>query len=335
MSSNSFNLNGKNILVTGGTGSFGHGFIEKLLADFKPNKLIVFSRDELKQHDMEQIFSMKKHPCLRYFIGDIRDKDRLSMAMRDIDYVVHAAAMKHIAAAEYNPFECIATNVIGAENIVAAALQNNVKRVIALSTDKAVNPINLYGASKLSADKIFGAANNLSGKSGTKFSSVRYGNVIGSRGSVIPVFKKMIRDGAVELPITDPRMTRFWITLEAGVEFVLSCLENMHGAEIFIPKIPSMKMTDLAKAMAPDLPQNTIGIRPGEKLHEIMISEDDARHTLDQGSGFVIEPEFCFWEREPQKGTPVPEGYIYASDSNEEWLSEKELKLILLDQSKD
>jgi UDP-N-acetylglucosamine 4,6-dehydratase len=329
MSAESLTLKGKNFLVTGGTGSFGYKFVETLLSNYEPNKLIIFSRDELKQHDMAQVFSPEKHRCLRYFIGDVRDKDRLSMAMRDIDYVVHAAAMKHVTAAEYNPFECIATNVIGAENIVTAALENNVKRVLALSTDKAVNPANLYGASKLAADKIICAANALAGKTHTKFSSVRYGNVIGSRGSVIPTFKKLLAEGATELPITDPRMTRFWITLEAGIEFVLSCLEDMHGGEIFIPKIPSMKMTELAKVMAPDLPQTTIGIRPGEKLHEVMISEDDSRHTLDQGHRFVIEPEFCFWEREPQTGRPVPEGFKYTSDTNDELLSAEKLKFIL------
>jgi len=335
MSADSFTLKGKKFLVTGGTGSFGHKFVETLLSKYEPSKLIIFSRDELKQHEMAQIFSPEKYPCLRYFIGDVRDKDRLSMAMRDIDCVIHAAAMKHITAAEYNPFECIATNVLGAENIVTAALQNNVKRVLALSTDKAVNPVNLYGASKLAADKIIGAANNLAGSAQTRFSSVRYGNVLGSRGSVIPVFKKMLNNGATELPITDPRMTRFWITLEAGIKFVIACLEDMYGGEIFVPKIPSMKMTDLADVMSPNLPQTTIGIRPGEKLHEVMISEDDSRHTLDQGHRFVIEPEFCFWDRQPQKGEAVPEGFRYSSDTNDEWMTADKLKSILAELDKE
>jgi UDP-N-acetylglucosamine 4,6-dehydratase len=322
-------LNAKNILITGGTGSFGQKFVEFILKSYQPNKLVIFSRDELKQYEMAQKFSLEDYPSLRYFIGDIRDKDRLSMAMRDIDYVIHAAAMKQVMAAEYNPFECIATNVIGAENVVAAALASDVRRVVALSTDKAVNPVNLYGASKLAADKIFGAANNLSGKSDTRFCSVRYGNVIGSRGSVIPVFRKLIDEGAEFLPITDPRMSRFWITLERGVEFVLSCLNSMHGGEIFIPKISSMNIADLARIMAPHLEQKVSGIRPGEKLHEIMISEDDSRHTLDQGDRYVIEPEFCFWDRKPQTGKPVPEGYRYESSSNDKWLTDNDIQKLL------
>jgi UDP-N-acetylglucosamine 4,6-dehydratase/5-epimerase len=322
-------LNGKNILITGGTGSFGQKFVAFVLKNYQPNRLVIFSRDELKQYEMAQKFSLENYPSLRYFIGDIRDKDRLNMAMRDIDYVIHAAAMKQVMAAEYNPFECIATNVVGAENVVSAALTFNVKRVVALSTDKAVNPINLYGASKLAADKIFGAANNLSGKSGTRFCSVRYGNVIGSRGSVIPVFRKLIDEGAEFLPITDPRMSRFWITLERSVEFVLSCLNSMHGGEIFIPKISSMNIADLARIMAPHLEQRVSGIRPGEKLHEIMISEDDSRHTLDQGDQYVIEPEFCFWDRKPQIGKSVPEGYRYESSSNDKWLTDNDIQKVL------
>ncbi len=325
MSSKSFNLDGKNILITGGTGSFGHKFIETVISNFSPNKLIVFSRDELKQYEMAQLFSPEDHSCIRYFIGDVRDQDRLRMAMQNIDCVIHAAAMKQVMAAEYNPFECIATNVVGAQNIVSAALSANVKRVISLSTDKAVNPINLYGATKLAAEKIFIAANNLSGNLDTIFTSVRYGNVIGSRGSVIPIFSKLINAGADHLPITDPRMSRFWITLDQSVNFVLSCLKTMHGGEIFIPKIPSMTISDLARAMAPNLDQRITGIRPGEKLHEIMISEDNARHTLDQNDRYVIEPEFCFWDRIPHKGKSVPAGFRYESSKNDQWLTSDEI----------
>ncbi|MEQ8195895.1 MAG: UDP-N-acetylglucosamine 4,6-dehydratase (inverting), partial [Rhodospirillales bacterium] len=262
----SINLKGQSILVTGGTGSFGKAFVKTVLERYDVRKLIIFSRDELKQFEMQQTLSPDKYPCLRYFIGDIRDQARLAMAMRDVDIVVHAAALKHVPVAEYNPTECIHTNVTGAENVMQCALQNKVKTVLALSTDKAVNPINLYGASKLASDKIFVAANNLSGDQGTRFAVVRYGNVVGSRGSVIPFFQRLVNEGAKSLPITDPRMTRFWITLQQGVDFVISCLDIMNGGEIFTPKIPSMKMTDLAKALAPDLPHDIVGIRPGEKL---------------------------------------------------------------------
>lgn len=318
-------LNGKSLLITGGTGSFGKRFAKTVLKRFNLARLVIYSRDELKQYEMAQEISHDEYPCIRYFIGDVRDAARLRMAMRDIDYVIHAAAMKHVPAAEYNPFECIATNVIGAENVVTAALDNGVKKVIALSTDKAASPINLYGASKLAADKIFIAANNLAGKDGIRFASVRYGNVIGSRGSVIPFFKSLVEKGATELPITDERMTRFWITLDQGVEFVISSLNEMAGGEIFVPKIPSMRITDLAQAIAPNLPYKITGIRPGEKLHEVMISEDDARNTVDMGSYYVIEPAFCAWNRQPFTGENVEEGFRYSSDINDDWLSSENL----------
>ena len=329
-----FDLNGKSILVTGGTGSFGQKFIHTVLDRYKPMKLIIFSRDELKQYEMQH--DLQDHPhkgCLRFFIGDVRDRDRMKMAMREINIVIHAAALKHISIAEYNPFECINTNVIGAENVVNAALDTGVQKVIALSTDKACNPINLYGASKLASDKIFVAANNLSGTIGTRFSVVRYGNVIGSRGSVIPLFKKLIREKAEHLPITDEKMTRFWITVQQGVDFVLSSLNTMHGGEIFVPKIPSMKLIDLANAMAPHIKKKIIGIRPGEKLHEIMISEDDARITLELEDRYIIEPTFNWWSREKYTDNgakKVEEGFSYASNNNSEWLDNKTLSEILL-----
>jgi UDP-N-acetylglucosamine 4,6-dehydratase len=324
-------INDKNILITGGTGSFGQAFVRTCLEKYQAHKLIVFSRDELKQHEMAQEFPESKYPCMRYFIGDVRDVDRLEMALRGVDIVVHAAAMKHVPAAEYNPFECIRTNVHGAENIVQAATRVGVPKVIALSTDKAANPINLYGASKLASDKIFVAANNMSAER-AHFSVVRYGNVLGSRGSVVPFFKKLIANGATHLPITDPRMTRFWITIEQGVKFVLSSLEMMQGGEIFVPKIPSMKITDLARVMAPDLPHETIGIRPGEKLHEIMITTDDARLTLELEDRYVIQPAFNSWEPGPHLevgARPLPEGFHYASDSNPEWLNEASMAKLL------
>jgi len=317
-------LEGASILVTGATGSFGQAFISRLL-DFAPvRRLIVFSRDELKQFEMQQNPDLRDKREMRYFIGDVRDQARLELAMRDVDFVIHAAALKQVATAEYNPFECINTNVVGAENIVRAALKVGVRKVVALSTDKAVNPINLYGASKLAADKIFVAANHLSGSQETFFSVIRYGNVSGSRGSVVPFFRRLILEGADHLPITDPRMTRFWITLPECCDFVLSCLLSMEGGEIFVPKIPSMKVVDLATAMAPDLPQKSIGIRPGEKLHESLISKDDGRATLDAGKYYVIEPEFdrLFGSnrRGDQLGERMGERFTYTSDENEEWL---------------
>ena len=330
MSQNGF-LDNSSVLVTGGSGSFGKAFIKHLLKNTKVRRLVVFSRDELKQSEMQaDLAALDSDKRLRYFIGDVRDESRLVMAFRDVDYVVHAAALKQVPAAEYNPFECIRTNVIGAENVVQAALRTGVKRVIALSTDKAANPINLYGASKLASDKIFVAANHLSGKDGTDFAVVRYGNVVGSRGSVVPLFQKLIAAGSDHLPITDPRMTRFWITLSMGVDFVCSCLEMMSGGEIFVPKIPSMKMTDLATAMAPKLEQRVVGIRPGEKLHEVMITEDDARSTLDLGDRYLIQPSILLSDSgKVRSGTPVPEGFRYASDTNDVWLNRDQLLTLI------
>jgi UDP-N-acetylglucosamine 4,6-dehydratase len=330
-------LEGKTVLVTGGTGSFGRRFIETVLARTAPRKLIVFSRDELKQHemqvDMAARFTPEQMGRMRFFLGDVRDRQRLTLALRGVDVVVHAAALKQVPAAEYNPSEFIQTNVLGAENIVWAALANRVKQVIALSTDKACNPANLYGATKLASDKTFVAANNLSGDIGARFAVVRYGNVVGSRGSVAPLFQKLIAEGVRELPITDPRMTRFWITLNQGVDFVLSSLALMRGGEIFVPKIPSMKMTDLAAAMAPDLPIRVIGIRPGEKLHEMMISIDDARHVVDLGDRYAIEPAFVEFSRQSFAGEhpTVADGFSYASDTNDEWLSHEGLLRLLSD----
>ncbi|MCH7485697.1 MAG: UDP-N-acetylglucosamine 4,6-dehydratase (inverting) [Proteobacteria bacterium] len=324
-------FNGKNILITGGTGSFGRQFVDVLLKEFRPRRVVVYSRDEYKQFEMAQVYGAD---CMRYFIGDVRDASRLEMAMREVDYVVHAAALKQVPTAEYNPFECIHTNVLGAENVVRAAINMGVKRVVALSTDKAANPINLYGASKLASDKIFVAANNLSGTVGTRFSAVRYGNVVGSRGSVIPVFRRLIDEGAESLPITDPRMTRFWITLDKGVRFVISCFNMMKGGEIFVPKIPSMKMVDLARAMAPDLPHEIIGIRPGEKLHEMMVTEDNARNTIELKDRYIIEPAFTWWTRDPYlefAAEPVAEDFRYSSDSNSEWLKPEQLREMIGD----
>ena len=323
-------LDGASILVTGGTGSFGRCFVKTVLARYRPSRLIVFSRDEMKQYEMAQEIGDVR--CMRYFIGDVRDVDRLELALREVEYVVHAAALKQVPTAEYNPFECIHTNVLGAENVVRAALRTGTKKIVALSTDKAANPINLYGASKLASDKIFVAANSLSGSRETRFSVVRYGNVLGSRGSVIPLYRRLAREGASHLPITDPRMTRFWITLDQGVDFVLSCFGRMHGGEIFVPKIPSMKIIDLAKAMAPDLPHKVVGIRPGEKLHEVMVTEDDARNTLDAGDRYVIQPAFPFWSREHHAGhgaKPVRDGFRYASESNEQWIDPETLRGLL------
>jgi len=312
------NLNGKSIMVTGGTGSFGKAFIRTVLEKFTPKKVIIFSRDELKQYEMEQEFSCLNSKCLRYFIGDVRDMDRLEMAMRDVHVVIHAAALKHVPAAEYNPFECIHTNVIGAENVVKAALRCGVERVIALSTDKAASPLNLYGASKLASDKIFIAGNFLSAASKPRFSVVRYGNVMGSRGSVVPFFEKLVADGADYIPITDPRMTRFWITLNQGVNFVLSSLSLMHGGEIFVPKISSTLISDLAVAIAPNIPTKVIGIRPGEKLHEVMITTDDARNTLALPDRYVITPSLTFWDPKHHtfdEAEPVSDGFSFSSDT--------------------
>jgi len=322
-------FNGKQILVTGASGSFGRAFVDTVLRRYNPEKLVIFSRDELKQFEMQQKFNQS---CLRYFIGDVRDFDRLAMAMRGIDYIVHAAALKQVPAAEYNPFECIRTNVHGAENVVRAAIQTGVKKVIALSTDKAASPINLYGASKLASDKIFVAANVLSGQGGPRFAVVRYGNVVGSRGSVIPFFQKLIKEGAKTLPITDARMTRFVITLAQGVNVVLSSFSIMEGGEIFVPKIPSVKMADVAEAMLPGGELKIVGIRPGEKLHEVMITEDDARSTLEMEDRYVIEPQFDFWNRRDyaKRGAKqVAENFRYSSDSNSQWLDIPQIKALI------
>ena len=322
-------FNNKNILITGGTGSFGKKYVEMILKKYKPNKIIIFSRDELKQYEMEQSFNQK---CMRYFIGDVRDQDRLKEATRGVDYIIHAAALKQVPAAEYNPMECIKTNIHGAENVIQAALYNNVEKVMALSTDKAANPINLYGATKLASDKLFVAANNIVGDRRTRFSVVRYGNVVGSRGSVVPFFQKLLNEGVTELPITDENMTRFLITLEDGVNFVLKNFERMQGGEIFIPKIPSMYITELALAIAPNLPHKIIGIRPGEKLHEIMCPADDSHLTYEFDDHYVISPTITFSsERDYSKnrlgetGEKVERGFEYNSGSNDQWLSNESL----------
>lgn len=320
----------KSILITGGTGSFGKKFIKTILARYKPRRVIVYSRDELKQFEMQQEFNS---PAMRYFIGDVRDAQRLVQAMRGVDFVVHAAALKQVPAAEYNPMECIKTNIHGAENVINAALENNIEKVIALSTDKAANPINLYGATKLVSDKLFVAANNIAGGHQTRFAVVRYGNVVGSRGSVVPFFKKLIADGAPELPITDPRMTRFWITLQDGIDLVFKSFKRMYGGEIFVPKIPSARMTDLAAAMAPGLPIRIIGIRPGEKLHEIMCPADNAHQTLEFDDHYVICPAITFTIQVDYKinaigevGKPVAENFEYSSGTNPHFLTVEELQ---------
>jgi len=330
-------LNNKNILITGGTGSFGNLFVETILKRFKPKKLIIYSRDEFKQSVMAQKFPKDKYSCIRYFIGDVRDLTRLKLAMEGVDYVVHAAALKHVTVAEYNPMECVKTNIGGAENVVNAALSANVSRIIALSTDKASDPINLYGATKLTSDKIFVSANNIVGDTHpTRFSVVRYGNVAGSRGSVVSIFEKHIEQGSKELPITDDKMTRFWITLSQGVEFVLKCFERMQGGEIFVPKIPSIRVTDLAKAMGPKMNHKIIGIRPGEKLHEKMCSIHEAYLTLDFKDHYVIKPSINFFDYDikysknviNETGTPVPKDFEYRSDNNTHFLNVQEIKAL-------
>ncbi len=320
-------LNDKTILITGGTGSFGKKCTEIILKKYKPEKLIVFSRDEMKQFEMSQIFSEKEYPCIRYFIGDVRDKDRLYRVFDKVDYVIHAAALKQVPAAERNPFEVIKTNIIGAQNIINAAIDRDVKKVVALSTDKAANPVNLYGATKLCSDKLFISGNSYSGWHGTKFSIIRYGNVVGSRGSVIPFFKKMKDTGV--LPITDTRMTRFWITLEQGANFVLKCLEMSDGGELFVPKIPSMKILDLVEAIAPNSRHEIVGIRPGEKIHEIMITRDDSRHTLEFDDYYIVEPEFSWWSNDghmTNKAKPVSKDFEYNSGTNPWFLSVNEMR---------
>lgn len=323
-------FNNKNILITGGTGSFGKKYIDIILEKYSPNKIVIFSRDELKQYEMQQHYNS---PCMRYFIGDVRDEERLNQAMNGIDYVIHAAAMKHVPASEYNPTECIKTNIYGAENVIKTSIANRVKKVIALSTDKAANPINLYGATKLASDKLFVSANNMVGENDTCFSVVRYGNVVGSRGSVVPYFNKLIDSGQAYLPITHTDMTRFWITLRDGVEFVLKNFYRMRGGEIFVPKIPSARIVDLATAMAPNLEQKIIGIRPGEKIHEIMCPEDDSHLTLEFEDHYVIQPSITFTSRGNnykenklgEIGAPVKAGFLYSSGVNDHFLTIQEL----------
>lgn len=324
-------FNDKTVLITGGTGSFGHQYVKTLLAQYRPKRLIIFSRDEMKQYEMQQLYNAS---CMRYFLGDVRDVDRLMQAFRDVDYVIHAAAIKQVPAAEYNPMECIKTNIYGAENVIKAAIANNVQKVIALSTDKAANPINLYGATKLASDKLFIAANNIVGEGNTRFAAVRYGNVVGSRGSVVPFFKGLVESGAKSLPITHPDMTRFWITLQEGVNFVLKNFARMQGGEIFIPKIPSIRVVDLASAYGPNLKQEIVGIRPGEKMHEIMCPSDDSHHTLEFDDHFVITPSIQFFRGDHdyssnklgEKGALVPPGYEYNSGTNTHFLTPDEIR---------
>jgi UDP-N-acetylglucosamine 4,6-dehydratase len=323
-------FNDKSILVTGGTGSFGKLYVRTIRQRYKPQRIIIFSRDELKQFEMQEEFS---GPEMRYFIGDVRDYDRLQQALRGVDYVIHAAALKQVPAAEYNPLECIKTNVLGAANVINAAIHNEVEKVIALSTDKAANPVNLYGASKLASDKLFVAANNMTGGHRTRFSVARYGNVVGSRGSVVPVFKKMIREGCKELPVTDLRMTRFWITLQQGVDFVLKNFDRMQGGELFVPKIPSMRISDLCESLAPGTPLKVIGIRPGEKLHEIMCPADESHLTLEFTDHYVIRPSITFYysvdfsvNKLGEVGAPVEQGFEYSSAKNPCFLTVEQLR---------
>lgn len=327
-------FNGKTVLITGGTGSFGQAFVARMLKKYPGiSRLIVYSRDELKQYEMQQNFPVIRYSCMRYFIGDVRDLPRLKLALRKVDYVVHSAAMKQVPAAEYNPMECVKTNVIGGQNVIDAALENGVKRVIALSTDKAASPINLYGATKLVSDKLFVSANQLSGERDSCFSVVRYGNVAGSRGSVIPFFRKIIAESKPEIPITDTRMTRFSITLAQGVDFVFQSFERMHGGEIFIPKIPSFKIVDLAEVMAPGVPHDIVGIRPGEKLHEIMIPRDCSHESIEFADYYVIKPSI-FWARRGdfihnalgEKGIPVSDDFEFNSATNTRFLNTDELR---------
>jgi UDP-N-acetylglucosamine 4,6-dehydratase len=324
-------FNGKSILITGGTGSFGYKFVETILKNYSPKRIVIYSRDELKQYDMQAYFKCEK--TLRFFIGDVRDRDRLIQACRGIDYIIHAAALKQVPAAEYNPMECIKTNVHGAENVILAALENNAEKVIALSTDKAANPINLYGATKLCSDKLFVAANNMAGKNKTRFAVVRYGNVVGSRGSVIPYFESLLKQGCSDLPVTHPEMTRFWITLQQGVDFVLKNFERLRGGEIFIPKIPSVRIIDLARAMSPTATYSVIGIRPGEKLHEVMCPADDSHLTYEFSDHYVIAPTIKFYHAEldyshnglGEIGSRVHQGFEYSSLNNNHFLSENQI----------
>jgi UDP-N-acetylglucosamine 4,6-dehydratase len=314
------------VLVTGGTGSFGRRLVEVMLRELRPRRLVVFSRDELKQHDMRA--AGFDDPSLRYFIGDVRDRDRLRRALSGVDLVVHAAALKQVPACEYNPFEAVKTNILGAENLIDAAIDAGVARVVALSTDKAVNPVNLYGATKLVAEKLFVQGNAYAGAQGTRFSCVRYGNVVGSRGSVVPVF--LAQRAAGRITLTDPRMTRFWITLDQGVRFVIRAAETMHGGEVFVPKIPSMRLTDLAEALAPGAQVDMVGIRPGEKLHESLLGPDEARHAVELDEGYVILPTHPWWSQDRwAEGRPLPDGFAYTSDTNDDWLSAEALAAIL------
>ncbi|WP_414830113.1 UDP-N-acetylglucosamine 4,6-dehydratase (inverting) [Alteromonas sp. H39] len=321
----------KTVLITGGTGSFGHKFVDYLLQSCKPKKIIIYSRDELKQFEMQQRFT---DPCMRYFIGDVRDKDRLKTAMKDVEFVVHAAALKQVPAAEYNPNECIKTNINGAQNVIDAAIASDVSRIIALSTDKAANPVNLYGATKLASDKLFVAANNISGATGPRFSVVRYGNVVGSRGSVVPFYRKLLCEGAERLPVTHPDMTRFWITLDEGVEFVVKNFSRMQGGEIFVPKIPSIRIVDLVEAMSGSKEFDTIGIRPGEKLHEVMVPEEMAHHTVEFDDHYVIAPAITFFDKDldytrnrlGERGKPASDKFEYHSGTNPHFLTVDQLR---------
>ena len=329
------NLDNKNILITGATGSFGQKCVNTLLKKYKANKIIIFSRDEQKQYEMSQKFSEIEFPSLRYFLGDVRDRNRMERACAGVDIIIHAAAMKHVTASEYNPTECIATNIDGAENVINAAIKNNVSKVVAISTDKAANPINLYGATKLCSDKLFVAANNLAGKHNTRFSVVRYGNVFGSRGSVVPLFKKLLSEGSTKLPVTDISMTRFVINLQEGVDFVLNCIPKMSGGEIFIPKLPSIKILDLVTAFVGENNYNVIGIRPGEKLHEVMIPREESLNCIDMKEYYIIQPMFYWWNNEILKknigktGVSVSKSFEYSSNSNDNWLSVNNIKQLL------
>ena len=331
-------LKNKNILVTGGTGSFGNKFVEKILKEYNVKKIIIYSRDELKQYEMAQRLSDYPQK-LRFFIGDVRDLERLKLAMKGVDIVIHAAALKQVPAAEYNPMECIKTNINGANNVIEAAMTNNIQKVIALSTDKAANPINLYGATKLCSDKLFTAANNLVGEGKTRFAVVRYGNVSGSRGSVVPFFRKLKEQKAEFIPITDMEMTRFWISLEQGVEFVLTSLLRMHGGEIFVPKIPSIRITDLATAIAPEIPQKEIGVRPGEKIHELMCARDDFQHVIEFDDFFIIRPSIVTFSNSGplrylttelgEKGWPVIRNFEYNSHTNPDYMDVEQIREFL------
>ena len=328
-------FNGASILITGGTGSFGKVFVRTLFERYTPDRVVVLSRDEMKHEEMQRLYPREQYPAMRFFLGDVRDVDRLTMAMADIEYVVHAAAQKIVPLAEYNSFECVHTNVLGMENVVRAALRNGVKHVIALSTDKAASPVNLYGATKLAADKICVAANHLRGKSGPTFSVVRYGNVLNSRGSVVPLFKRLLEESPnSDLPITDERMTRFWITLPQAVDFVMSCFEIMRGGEVFVPKIPSMRLLDLVEAIAPGKGYEIVGIRPGEKLHEAMITVDEARHTVDFGDRYIIEPNIALYERRSFRddgASYVDPEFSYTSNGNDRWLTIDDLRGLIAD----